>query len=357
MIRRLNLVNFRSYRTIELQIEKPLVVIMGPNAVGKTNLLESIYVASTTHSFRAKDHDMIHYGETFYRVVASFEEGDQEVRFETEGGSHRKSALVDSAKRPLTSLTGLNPVTIFEPNDMNLLVGPPESRRKYLDVILVQISHTYRQALVSFRKILKQRNSLIHQAKLGAQLNNLDDQLFVWDLQMIEPMTVIIESRNDFLESLSPLVASYYKKISGREEKITLKYLPSVTAKRDNYLKAIKDNMKKDIQAGFTTLGPHRDDFMAYFKEHELGLVASRGELRTIMLALKLAEMDYIERKSKKRPLLLLDDVFSELDASRRSFLIDNIAAQQTIITTTDIDDILKQDYQLIDLSGAGYVA
>lgn len=357
MIRRLNLINFRSYRTIELLIEKPLVVILGPNAVGKTNLLESIYVVTTTRSFRAKDRDMIHYGENFYRIVAGFESGNQEVRFETEGTSYRKSVLIDKSRRPQTALAGLNPVTIFEPNDMNLLLGSPEARRKYLDVILSQISPAYSRALSSFRKILKQRNSLIHRAKQGAGVSGLDDQLFVWDLQMVDPASVIIEARRDFLDCLNPLLTSYYEKISGRRDEIVLKYLPGVLADRDSYLSIIKSSFKRDIQAGYTTKGPHRDDFVAYFKEHELGKVASRGELRTIMLALKLSEMDYIELKLKKRPILLLDDVFSELDASRREFLVDNITSQQTIITTTDIDETLHHDYQLIDLSGAGYVA
>ncbi len=357
MIRQLNLTNFRSYRTIELLIEQPLVVILGPNAVGKTNLIESIYVAATSHSFRAKDFDLIHYGETFYRVVADFDGNSQEIRFEDGGVNHKKSAIIGGSKKPLNSLSGLNPITIFEPNDMNLLIGPPDARRKYLDVILSQISIDYRQALSTYRKIIKQRNSLIHQAKVSSRLRGLDDQLFVWDLQLVNPMGIIIEMRKDLLKCIGPLLSSYYHKISGRDDKIELKYLPSVTTNRDQYLKIIKDNYKKDIQAGFTTLGPHRDDFVAYFKDHSLDKVASRGELRTIMLALKLSEMDYIERNLKKRPLLLLDDVFSELDADRRKYLVGNVAAQQTIITTTDIDPSLKYDYQLIDLTGSGYVA
>ncbi len=358
MLKSLNLTNFRSYREIKLQIDQPLIVILGPNAVGKTNLLESVHVASTTHSFRDRDREIIHYGEDFYRVEAGFDDHVHEVRFVTEGNHYRKSTLVNSVKRPLNSVVGINPVVIFEPNDMNLLTGPPDLRRRHLDTVLSQIDPEYMAAISTYRRILKQRNSLIHQAKINSRLSNLDDQLFVWNLQILDPATKIIRARRQMIEGTAPLLADYYNKIAATKTRaVTFSYSPSLPDNKDKYLRALKNNLTKDIHAGFTTAGPHRDDFSVEFDGRSVVQAASRGELRTAILALKLAQMDYFEERLTKRPILLLDDVFSELDKSRREFLVGSIDRQQTFITTTDLDKSLKHDYQLIDLSGVGHVA
>ncbi len=355
MLTHLDLTNFRSYRNFKLEIEQPLVVIMGPNAVGKTNLLESIYVASTTHSFRAKDSEIIHFGEDFYRVVASFENIEQEIRFVTNGDSHRKNALLSGVKKPLSSAVGINPVTIFEPNDMNLLTGPPSVRRKYLDSVLAQIDKKYLSSLSAYRKILKQRNSLLHQSRQKG-IRSLDDQLFIWDLQLVEPATYIIKSRQEFIGMIAKLMRHYYHEISGKKDDLKISYESTAMSNKSKLLHQIRDSQQKDLHAGFTTIGPHRDDFSVIFKGNNITQIASRGELRTIVLALKLAELDFIESKLAKRPILLLDDVFSELDGKRREYLVSSISGQQTIITTTDMDKNLKPTYQLIDLSGGGYV-
>lgn len=358
MLKSLDLTNFRSYRQIKMQFDHDLVVILGPNAVGKTNLLESIYVAATTHSFRGRDREIIHYGEDFYRVVAGFDDVNQEVRFVVEGDHHRKNTLLDGGKRPHGTLMGLNPVVIFEPSDMNIFASYPDHRRRYLDVILSQVDRAYAAALATYRKIIRQRNSLIHQAKLGARLSALDDQLFIWNLQIVEPALKIIQTRDLFIKNVSPLLRQHYNQIAHKNNRtIDLKYLPSLLGDRDSYLQALKNSLAKDIAVGYTTHGPHRDDFTVEIDGRNLMQTASRGELRTVILALKLAEMDYCEDQLKKRPLLLLDDVFSELDAARRDFLLANVSRQQTIITATDLDKAKKHDYQLIDLSGVARVA
>jgi len=352
MLKRLSLTNFRSYSSFDITFESPLTIIIGPNAVGKTNLLESIFLASTTKSFRAHDDELINFGESFYKIRAEYGDRSSEIRYVVENDSHRKIALISDIKRPLSQLLGLNPVTLFEPNDLNLLYSSPSSRRRYLDLVLSQVDKNYLSALQLYRRIIKQRNSLLHQAKRSGSLSGLKDHLFVWDVQMVEPAKKITETRKHFLDSLSTLINTYYQSISGDHTIYKLIYEPSLDLSDADVMTQIDMHHQKDIQAGFTTIGPHRDDFTVERDGKKITEIISRGEMRTFILSLKLAEMDFIEQETKKRPTLLLDDVFSELDSARRGHLLEAIANQQTFLTTTDIDAHTKLDAQMIDLGG-----
>lgn len=351
MIRSLALTNFRSYKSIELNFEDNLTVISGPNAVGKTNLLESIFVASTTKSFRARDIDLINTNEDFFRVVAQFHDDSVELSLTTQGGSKAKRLKLNNKKQSLHSLLGRNPITLFEPHDMGLFDGAPDQRRRYMDTVLSQLSPVYAIALNAFKRILRQRNSLLHSAKVQGR-HVSEDEIFVWDVQIAQPAQELYQQRCQLIETLSPIMHQVYSEIAGKDTSLKLVYEPSVEMDTMNYLDKLSQNHARDAAVGFTTSGPHRDDMRLDFKLGNITSTASRGETRTIILALKIAEMRLLQDRLKLKPILLLDDVFSELDAERRKHLMELIANQQTLLTTTEVDKNIPKNSYIIDLSG-----
>ena len=351
MLRSLALTNFRSYKTIELSFENNLTVIAGPNAVGKTNLLESVFVASTTKSFRASDTELINTDENYYRIVAQFDEDKVELSLAHNQEGHTKQLRLNNKKQSLRSLLGRNPVTLFEPHDMSLFEGSPEKRRKYLDTVLCQIDPHYAEALHLYKRALKQRNSLLHTSKT-ARANVSEDELFIWDIQLSEHAQPIVRSRRLLIEELSPVIQSIYNEIAGGKTAIRLVYEPNVDTPTKDILKVLLEHRARDKVAGFTTVGPHRDNFTMAFKTGDIVNTASRGETRTAVLAMKIAEMRLIQDRLHKSPILLLDDVFSELDSNRRQHLMELIARQQTLLTTTEVDDNIPKNSYTIDLSG-----
>lgn len=353
MIRSLSLTNFRSYKTISLDFSNNLTVISGPNAVGKTNLLEAIFVAATSRSFRAADTDLINDGEVVYRVVAEFDQDSVELAFNcSTNGLSQKRLKLNQKKHTMSSLLGRNPITLFEPNDMNLFTSSPEHRRRYMDIVLSQSDKHYAASLSSYKKVLRQRNSLLHNHKLTRQPLG-SDEVFVWDVSLAQHAKAIFTARAKFISTLSPLIGGFYKDIAGQEVEIELKYIPKTDLSSIDMLEALSQSLSHDKAAGFTTVGPHRDDMSFVFKSGDINSTASRGETRSAILALKLAEMSYIESKLSKKPILLLDDVFSELDKSRREHLLAMISDHQALLTTTEVDTTIPKNSYIIDLSGA----
>lgn len=351
MLTRLKLTNFRSYRSLDLELDGPITVIYGPNAVGKTNLLESIFVLSTSKSFRAADSELINRGNNFYRAEALRDDDKIELTYQHgRPVSLAKRIKVNNTRRSQTELLGLHPVTLFEPNDLMLLSGSPELRRRYLDIILSQIDRDYVRSLSLYRHLLRQRNNLLYRNKRTESVHDLSDQLFIYDLQLTEPATYIRLRRAKLVDFFEKVLQSHYGSMSATTDKLLAKYEAGESS-ADEYLAKLKADQTRDIKLGHTSSGPHRDDLRVVFKSRPISYVASRGEARTAVLALKLAEMDFVSSVIGRRPVFLLDDVFSELDSSRRTLLVDLLRAQQSIITTTDIHDIMTKDYQLIDLS------
>jgi DNA replication and repair protein RecF len=235
---------------------------------------------------------------------------------------------------------GVIQVTLFEPSDLELVNGPPEGRRRYLDFILCQTDRGYLKTLQQYRRVLKQRNALLD----GFDMDRIRDQIFAWDVTLAELACEIYDRRQELLTVLNEAIPRIYGEIAGHGVLVECTYVPSVAGPyREACLEALVRNLTRDLAAGFTTIGPHREDFKVSFKGAEIGAVASRGEVRTVVLACKLAELGYAEERTGIRPILLLDDVFSELDHERRSFLLNRLAGHQTIITTTDADAITRE--------------
>lgn len=346
MLTRLHLAHFRSYESLELVLDEPVFLILGPNATGKTNILEAMYVAATGRSFRGDDEELVAHNQDGYVVEATYD--DEQIRVVSRLMPRKSKQFERNAvKISRSTLLGRHPVVLFEPNDLNLLAGSPERRRRYVDVVLTQTDEHYRNNFLSFRRILKQRNSLLWRNK-RSPIAELDDQLFILETQLAPVAEEISEQRAMLLADLATILAEVVTRIAKREHGLKLEF----NEKSSGFMRRILEARQRDIVLGTTTVGPHREDWSLWFDGYPIQSMASRGETRTALLALKLAELEYVKQKSEGRqPLLLLDDVFSELDESRRRQLISELSEIQTVITSTDIDKRLKLPAQTLDLT------
>lgn len=348
MLKRLQLTHFRSYDQLTLDLEERVTVILGPNATGKTNILEAMYVAATGQSFRADDQALITESQQGFRVDVTYDDENVAVAYRLEP-RRQKRFLRNEVGISRHTLLGLHPIVLFEPGDLQLLSGSPTLRRHYIDMLLLQTSEAYRRALMVYRRLIKQRNSLLFRNKRSPMtIERLDDQLFILDTQLAEPTEYIYRARQDFLVWLEPHLVRYVEHIAHTDPNLRIEYLE----RSSDYLNRLQDSRQRDIAVGTTTTGPHREDWQVYRSDTLLQDTASRGENRTVLLALKLCEVHYIQdKKDGLTPTLLLDDVFSELDESRRHLLVDVLSDVQTIITTTDVDRRLDLPAQTIDLT------
>jgi DNA replication and repair protein RecF len=344
---KLQLTNFRSYPEAVFELSPAITLVVGPNASGKTNLLEAIYVLASTKSFRAKDQELIHHGQDYFRLVGQADSNELALSF---GGTGAVSKRVshNGAKKTLVTHVGSLQTVLFEPSDMELISGTPERRRRYLDYILCQTDRAYLKMLNQYRRVLKQRNSLLSAFDTG----RIQQEIFAWDVQLTELASVIYSRRLELIAHINELAHDLYAEIAGSRQELDLIYVSSVDG--DDYaevfLHELATRLTRDLAAGFTTIGPHREDFKVRFKNNNITAVASRGEVRTAVLVLKMAELAYSEAVSGQKPLLLLDDVFSELDASRRRYLTQAIRGYQSVITTTEADAIDDLDIEHVTI-------
>lgn len=339
VVSRLRLTNFRSYAQADFELHPSVTIVVGPNASGKTNLLEALYVLSTTRSFRTGDRELIFEGRDYFRIEAEAEGEELAIGFSVEGG-RRKQVTHGGVKRTLARHLGVMPAVLFEPTDLDLVAGPPEGRRRYLDLILSQTDPEYLVSLHRYRRVLQQRNKLLD----GFDIESVRGQIFAWDIKLAEAAAVLINQRAGLLKHFNQVLSERYGLIAGQELDLSVAYHPSVHGRQvaEKFLEVLAETLPRDLAAGFTTHGPHRDDFKVTYHGQPIEDVASRGEVRTTVLALKLAELAYLQDVTGRTPLLLLDDVFSELDSGRRARLVEQLKNYQTLITTTDADAVTR---------------
>ncbi|MFI5240309.1 MAG: DNA replication/repair protein RecF [Candidatus Saccharimonadia bacterium] len=349
MIQSVELTNFRSYTSNQFNFSPGVTLVVGPNASGKTNLLESLYVLAATKSFRTRDPELIQYNKDYFRIAAAVDGSEVALGYLIENGRHTKQISRNGVRQSLSAHIGTIQATLFEPSDLELVSSTPERRRRYLDFILCQTDSGYLKLISEYRRVLKQRNSL-----LGSfDTFRLKDEIFAWDVKLTELAAEVFVRRTTLLTYLNELIPPLYRDVAGETIEIDLRYKPSVSG--HDYANLFMDELVKrlpsDLAAGFTTIGPHREDFKVMFKNNEITDIASRGETRTAVLVMKLAELSYCEERSDVRPILLLDDVFSELDSTRREYLTHKVGQYQTIITTTEADSLkdLAKDYDVIN--------
>ena len=336
MITDLRLQNFRSYKDESLEISPGVNIIVGPNASGKTNLLESILVMARGSSYRAKDSELVRFDQPWARIDAHTLRGSRTVKIKVEELGGKSFEIDDKVYKKLSINTSL-PVVLFEPNHLLLLAGGPERRRTYLDDLIKQTTPGYSTVLAQYRRALAQRNSLLKQQGSGGQM-------FAWDIRLSQLAGQIVKARTELVSEISKQIEGLYKELSSADNEVGIEYLGQWPADvyETKMLKKLETSLDIDRMRGYTTTGPHREDFEITFDGHPASEVASRGETRTTVLALKIIELKTLEEVRGVKPLLLLDDVFSELDGKRRHKLTDYLAPYQTFITTTDADLVLQ---------------
>lgn len=331
-LKKINLCNFRNYKNLEIKFSKNITVLKGDNAQGKTNFLESIFLLATGKPIKAEtDEEILNFGETAVSVEGEIENSSGKTQVatniqKTEEGL-RKKFLVNGISRRLLDYTGNLAVVYFRPEDIDLVTGSPSLRREFINQTLCQVDRDYRKSLSNYQKIITQKNKLLKLIREGfAKI----DELIYWNDEQLKLGIKIQEKRQNFFE----IINSYEKKFG--DFKYT--YLPNeITAERlDQY-------RDREIPAAVCLIGPHRDDFSFYQAEKDLSKYGSRGEQRTAVLDLKITELIFYEKILRERPILLLDDIFSELDISHRQHVLDLAKLQQTIIATVEYDEYLKE--------------
>lgn len=336
MIQSLRLQRFRSYHDESFEFDTSVNIIVGPNASGKTNLLEAILVLARGSSYRAHDSDLVAFGEPWARIDAFVEGAQRTVKVILEPRPEKTYELGGRTYRRLSMQHEL-PAVLFEPNHLALLSGPPEGRREYLDELLSQTVPGYGITLRAYRRTLVQRNRLLKSRRAAA------DELFPWNVRLSELGGRIVRRRVALMQSINEQIGQLYADLSRSNTKVSVDYVAA--APTDQYesvmLHQLESRLPRDIERGFTSFGPHREDFVALFDGRPAGEVASRGETRTFVLGLKIIELQLLEAQRDQAPIVLLDDVFSELDGARRHALATHLRAYQTFITTTDADLVL----------------
>lgn len=334
MISNIRLQNFRSYLDQSFEFEDGVNIIVGPNASGKTNLLESILMLCVGKSFRTKDSDCVMFDKEWARIEAYNDEKEQALIIKKEQLSTKKQYIFGAKKYLKIPKASHYPVVIFEPNNLRLFHGSPENRREYFDDFIEQQQPGYSLHRRTYTRTLAQRNKAIK------DLNSTKDQLFVWDLRLSDLGEIIARARMELIEEINKKISEVYSSISGSKDTLFVQYKSnsSLAQYGSSMLSQLEKNREADHIRGFTSAGPHRDDFMFSINGTSVSTSASRGETRTLVLALKIFELLSLEDLSGKKPILLLDDVFSELDGSRRAALTGYLKKTQSFITTTDAD-------------------
>ena len=341
-IKNIKIKNFRNYNQEEINLEKNINIFYGKNAQGKTNIIESIFLCSLGKSFRAKkDNEMIKLNEENAIVEIEYEKSDRDGKIKIEIGNKKNIYLNGIKIKKLSELLGNLNIVIFTPDDINILKGGPQNRRRFLDIMISQLRPNYMHILNLYLKTIEQRNKYLRQIKEEHKDENL---LEIWDEKLAEYAVKIYEYRKEFIEKIIKKINIIHKNITNGEEQIELEYITECDNK-EKYLQLLKERRKLDIIKGFTTKGIHRDDFVIYINKKEIKIFGSQGQNRTAMLSLKLAELQVIYDEIGEYPILLLDDFMSELDRTRRKNFLENIEGTQVIITGTEKLDIENLEY------------
>jgi DNA replication and repair protein RecF len=339
MIANLRLQNFRSYSDETFEFSPSVNIVVGPNASGKTNLLEAVLVIARGASYRVKDQELVMFGKPWARLDALTDDTDTRIVKLVNEPSPSKSYELSGKPYKRLSLSHSLPVVLFEPNNLLLLHGSPDQRRNYIDDLLEQRVANYASARRNYRRILSQRNALLKRSKRPT-----GEDLFPWNLRLSEFGAHIARHRAQLAETINELLGPKYAELSTKKTATSLHYQPqfNLDTYESQMLKKLETNIALDTARGFTTAGPHREDFQVLFDGHVASETASRGETRTLILALKIIELELLQQTHGTKPILLLDDVFSELDGARRHALTDHLKNYQTFITTTDADIVSK---------------
>lgn len=375
-IEHLSLTNFRNYARLELTLPQQPIVLHGDNAQGKTSLLEAIYYLATSKSpYTTSDKQLIHWRTEqdpipFARITAEFSNKQSPLQRmdvtlvmdkSTGGLRFKKTIKLNNVDKKVREVVGMLNVVLFVPRDLSLIEGSPSDRRRFMDVTLGQVNADYGEALDEYEKLIPQRNALL---KRISENRSSSAELAYWDEQLTTHGAVIISERQQFLRELESLAQQNHHQLTGNRETLTLQYQPSflptfegtgqlsfdlvgldlhrdmsAEAIKPQYAEQLQKEQRQSIHRGVTLSGPHRDELRLMINGRDCGLYGSRGQARTTVMALKLAEYDWMKRHIGESPILLLDEVVAELDSKRRAFLLERLQGSgQLLVTTTELD-------------------
>lgn len=341
-INNLKLTNYRNHSNIEIDFDEKLTLISGPNGSGKSNILEAIHILSTGRSNRSRyDKDLIQYNKLFCIINAKIETKEEKfdmelqvIRNEKFENISTKKVKINKVAKSIQYFTGIFNSVLFSPEDIQLITGSPSERRKYMDDVISQVDIEYERALTNYTRAVKQRNKILELINSG---QGGYDQIDFYTKQILVNGITIQEKREKMFKSIKPHISENGKRLSNEGTKTEVTYKKNEVSEE-----RLEEYKKQEVAAMTTLVGPHRDDFDIYFNDHNVSEFGSRGEQRTCVLALKLSEIEYIEKIKKERPVLLLDDIFSELDAKHQEAVMSTIEDQQTTITSTASPEFIK---------------
>jgi DNA replication and repair protein RecF len=346
-INKIKLLNFRNYDEQEIELGKNINIFYGDNAQGKTNIIEAIFLCSIGKSFRTnKENELIKFDKDISSVYIEYEKSDRDGKIKIDL-NNKKNIYINGIKiKKLSELLGNINTVIFTPDDINILRDGPQKRRRFLDIMIGQLRPNYIHVLNMYNSALEQRNDYLKQIKLE---NKSEEMLEIWDEKLAEYGEKVYIYRNEFIEKIKNKINSIHKKITNENEEIKIEYISNCDNK-ENYIKLLKERRKLDIIKGFTTKGIHRDDFCIYINDKLVNVYGSQGQNRTVVLSLKISELQVIYDEIGEYPILLLDDFMSELDEKRRKNFLENIENTQVIITCTDKINIENLEYNMYNV-------
>ena len=347
-IRSLRLNEYRNYNNLDISFSPGINILYGDNAQGKTNILEAIFLSATTKSHRSsKDKEIIKFGSDQAHIRSIWERKSVEYRVDMHLRSMRPKGIAlngQSVKRA-SELIGLCNVVFFSPEDLAIIKNGPSERRRFIDMELCQIDKAYLNDLNQYSKTVNQRNSLLRDiaAKTGMNMKSDDllDVLSVWNVQLVNYGIKVINARKKFIDELNEIIDDIHYRLSGEKERLKIEYRPFT--KPEDFEENVIRSTQTDLKYKTTNTGPHKDDIIFFINETDVRKFGSQGQQRTAALSLKLAEIEMIRKNKNESPVLLLDDVLSELDGGRQTFLLESIKDIQTIITCTGLDDFVNR--------------
>lgn len=344
IVKSLELKDYRNYNNLCMNLSDGTNILYGENAQGKTNILEAIYLCGTTKSHRgSKDKEivMFHREEAHVRVILEKNKIPHKIDLHLKKNKAKGVAIDGIPIKKQSELFGMLNLVFFSPEDLYIIKNGPAERRRFLDLELCQLDKIYLSNLANYNKALLQRNNLLKQIGFNG---NLLDTLYIWDQKLIEYGKKVIESRQSFILRLNELVGEIHKKLTGGKEELMIQYEPNV--REDDFEERLKQSLERDLMLKMTHVGPHRDDMSFLIDSIDIRKYGSQGQQRTAALSCKLAEIDLVKAVIKDNPILLLDDVLSELDRQRQTQLLNSIGDIQTIITCTGLEEFVNHRFE-----------
>ena len=341
----LELADFRNIASLHMEFSQGTNILYGENAQGKTNILESLYMLSTTKSHRGvRDRDMIRFGREESHIRSLIMKGGIDYRIDMHLRKNKSKGIAINGQRikKASELIGILHIVFFSPEDLGIVKNGPAERRRFMDMELCQLDASYLHNLNQYNKTVENRNRLLRDIYM---FPDLKETLDVWDAQLVSFGSKIIESRRRFILDLNGIVGEIHGKLSGGREHLSLLYEPNAAAE---YLEErLRSSRERDIHMKTTSTGPHRDDFSFMDGEIDLRRYGSQGQQRTCALSLKLSEIDLVKKMIGHRPVLMMDDVLSELDSGRQNYLLNTIGGIQTFITCTGLDEFVNNRFRI----------